>query len=297
MYRGNALTRICTALGCSPYNLLSTNEDDEGLIDSKRAAPPPTPPPAVSRGVVIALVAFVLIDVLAYLYIAKALLLLPLPGLSTTTEMEFRDPYFGLDDLYRTGTVKSSQYPKLLNIPRVAAQVSRVEKDKVAQIDAHRWLSDFGLLSPPDRRLQVSSTVRTIVQFNVMDYGMEKCSMVVRLPSRDEQLPHPFSYQSNDPSDRDSIHLDICQLDQKRPLDEHRLSWSTKPRCMHHVGTLKARVGEQVELPPFECRRGQFLAYEVSCAQGSIMGECGVDVWSNQNQTWGLFMYQHQTVF
>ncbi|KAJ3514544.1 hypothetical protein NLJ89_g2318 [Agrocybe chaxingu] len=94
-------------------------------------------------------------------------------------EMEFRNPYFGLDELYAQQRIQSSVYPKIVNKPKLAAQISSAEPDKVFPVDLHRWLSDFGRLSPPDRRLQVSKDIHTIIQHNILDYGMEKCAITI----------------------------------------------------------------------------------------------------------------------
>ena len=115
---------------------------------------------------------------------------------------------------------------------------------------------------------------------------MEKCALTVRLPDRGAVLPHPYSL----PETGDFVFLDVCELDVKRPLKERELSWSTRPDCIRQLGTLKARIGGQVEMEVFECKSGSFIGYQISCAKRSP--ECNVDVWTNHNQTWGMLPFQ-----
>lgn len=113
---------------------------------------------------------------------------------------------------------------------------------------------------------------------------MEKCALTVRLPAWDAVLPHEYEVKDV----RGTIRLDICELDASRPLDALDLTWKKRPKCSKHVGTIDARVGEEVQLEPFACQTGTFRAFEVSCAPD--MPNCGVNVWSNHNDTWGTFI-------
>lgn len=104
------------------------------------------------------LVLFFLVDILCFIYVAR--MLLNARHLDDIDHMEFRNPYIGLDELYAQGKIKPSHYNTLVNEPRFATQVSEALPDDIFPVDLHRWLSDFGLLSPPDRRFKVSKTVR-----------------------------------------------------------------------------------------------------------------------------------------
>lgn len=110
---------------------------------------------------------------------------------------------------------------------------------------------------------------------------MEKCALTVRLPSRDAILPHEYEVKDV----RGTVPLDICELDAQRPLNALSLTWKKRPKCIRRATTINARVGEEVQLEPFPCQTGTFKAFEVSCAPD--MPDCGVNVWSNHNDTWG----------
>ena len=127
--------------------------------------------------------------------------------------------------------------------------------------------------------------VHSILQFGVMDYGMERCSLAIRLPSRGDALPHPYSFKDV----ADTVRLNVCELDAKRPLDERTLTWNNRPTCIRNLGILDAKVGGEAQMEPFPCKSGAFLAYEISCAPETP--DCGIEVWSNQNETWGQLLF------
>lgn len=128
----------------------------------KRSALSPNPSTLLSM----VLVLFFLLDIIAFVSIGK-LLLDAKQSTEGVENMEFRNPYIGLDELYGSQRFNASHYANLVNEPRLAVQISPAHPDKVFPFDAHRWLSDFGLLSPPDRHFQVSSKSKVCTtQFN-----------------------------------------------------------------------------------------------------------------------------------
>ncbi|EGO00643.1 hypothetical protein SERLA73DRAFT_178509 [Serpula lacrymans var. lacrymans S7.3] len=239
------------------------------------------------RYVTIALLAFSLLDVLVFLYVAR---LLASSSDTAFENLEFRNSYIGLEELYRSGNVNASHHDPIINIPRIATQVSNIETHKNFPEGEHQWLSDYGTLLPPDRHLQVSSEIHTIMQFRAVDYGMERCALTLRLPAFDfDRIGTRIDPVVMD----DPVQLSVCALDVSSSLNPRTLSWSSRPRCQKQVGTLIARPGEEVKLPEFSCDWASLHTYEIACASES--SDCELDVWSNQNATWGIFMYQYQT--
>ncbi|PPR02726.1 hypothetical protein CVT26_009437 [Gymnopilus dilepis] len=266
------------------YTLLDNNDYDGS---EKRHEPPTESSPRILV-IFAGLVVFLMIDLLAFAYIGN--LLLDARTLEDPDDMEFRNAYIGLDDLYQYHDIKPSHYDKIINEPRLSAQISPKAPDKLFPIDAHQWLSDFGVLSPPDRHFQVSNQIQTVIQFHILDYGMEKCALAVRLPNRSAVLPHPFTL----PATQNTVRLNVCELEAGRPLKERQITWSSRPVCRRQLGILTAKVGEEVEMGSFSCKSGTFIGYQISCADDSA--ECDIDVWTNHNQTWGVFLNQYQTV-
>lgn len=119
---------------------------------------------------------------------------------------------------------------------------------------------------------------------------MENCSLKIRLPRRGDKLPHPYTL----PSMWDTVPLDVCELDVKRPLKEWSISWATRPRCIRSLGTASAQVGGETEIQKFPCKSGSFVGFQISCSQPS--SQCDLDVWTNQNVTWGVFLLSSPSV-
>ncbi|KAF8487759.1 hypothetical protein JB92DRAFT_2758829, partial [Gautieria morchelliformis] len=248
------------------------NEDGKAPCSTKFQ-----PPFNVPRWLLLTCCALATLDIVVYVYVAR--LLLSIPGQSYAGEIQMRNQYVGLDELYTSQPplVNTSRYGPIMNMPRLSVQVSSAQPNKVTLEDQHRHLTNIGTLSPPDRHLQVSHNTHTVLQFRTMDFGMERCALVLRLPIVGE----------SDASSANTTTLDICTLDAPRLLDPRVLSWETRPRCQKHMGTLVGRPGREVQLPDFPCPWGSLHTYEVACA--SDAPECNIDVWSNQHEPWGTF--------
>ncbi|KAH9932590.1 uncharacterized protein B0H18DRAFT_986385 [Fomitopsis serialis] len=220
--------------------LLNEGErDSQEELKHVQHHPTTRPKPTLSQWISAALTLFVLVDLLAYLFVFRSVVN---DIRASETELEFRAP----------------THDPIENVPRVAALVNSEEPVKVYPLDEHRWLSAYGTVTPLNRHLRVSATMHTILQFRVMDYGMER-----------------------------PVSLDLCAVDVSHQIDPLTLSWSTRPPCRSVVGTLHGSGGEEVRLPEFSCKWGSLYTYEVSCAAIRLRA---------MNGTWGVFMYQFQTV-
>jgi len=227
-------------------------------------------------------------DIIFLLYIAYVFRTSYVDSNMDTTGLQFANPYVGLDRLYKSGVVKPSVIAPILNKPRVAAQVFRDFPEKLAPVGEHDVYGIYGLLSPNERHLQVDHNTHTIVQFRAIDFGMEECSLVVRLPYAEEPLENNAAFAL-----QGTPRLEFCSLDVERPIDVRKLSWRTRPACTNMLGSVVAQPGETF-VARFPCEWGSLHVFEVGCA--SRQETCLVDVWSTQNQTWGVYMYQHQTI-
>jgi len=261
----------------------------EDLKDSE-AVSRPLPEQKASSGLRwtnLVLCLFVVADLVIFLLVFRQ------SSVTALGDLKFQDTYIGLKALYGSGKVKPSPRKPIVVVPRVQTQVSSAEPSKLAPADYHQWLDGFGMLSSRNRHLQVSSDIRTIMQFRAMDFGMEKCAISLRLPPllEDERDPHAFKLADNS----GEMRLDVCKSDLSKPLDVQSLSFSTRPACREHVGTVVVKAGEESSmLPEFPCTWASYHTYEVSCAPDSP--HCMLDVWSNENATWGFVMHQYQTI-
>lgn len=79
----------------------------------------------------------------------------------STDELEFANPYHGLDTLYSSGKIKPSKIDPIQNIPRVVAQVFPDRPRELAPVGQHDLFNKvFGTLSPHEKHLHVSPDVR-----------------------------------------------------------------------------------------------------------------------------------------
>ncbi|TFY55922.1 hypothetical protein EVJ58_g7947 [Rhodofomes roseus] len=134
-------------------------------------------------------------------------------------DLPLANPYIGLKELYDLGRVEPDRIEPLLNRPRVATQVFRDEPDRAGSRGKHEvWNTVMGTLSPYDRHLLIDDTTRTIAQFRAMDFGMEECSLVLRLPG-----PSDHVEGKDQPAlSSTALQLQICPLDIPRFLDSQR---------------------------------------------------------------------------
>lgn len=211
------------------------------------------------------------------------------------SDLDWPDPYVGLAELYKVGGTNTSSIEPILNKARIATQVYRDKPSLPGSRGEHDVDTPSGRLSPREKHLQVNDEVcvvviaihevlrrlcktNTILQFRTIDFGMEECSLVLRLP--DERLAEAdgISYTMSDP-----LSLNVCAMDVAKLLDVKQVTWRSRPQCSEHITTVGVIPGEEVELSRFPCAWGTFHTFEVSCAEPG----CSVDVWSSASAAWG----------
>ncbi|KAF9240374.1 hypothetical protein BU15DRAFT_87620 [Melanogaster broomeanus] len=190
--------------------------------------------------------------------------------------LEVGDPYIGLDRLYRSGAVNSSKIEAFINAPRVAAPVTRSRPQDPPPRGKEVAIYPHGTLAPNEKHLRVDSDTNTILQFRTIDFGMEKCELVIGLPWGDEELEGNATFGFQDLSA-----FDVYRLDHPGSVDVRKLSWRSRPQRQHIVGTVTPAAGQETTIS------------SVACHDDS---DCLVDVWTSHNKTWGVYMYQHQTI-
>jgi len=207
------------------------------------------------------------------------------------SSLEFGNPYVGLDSLYKGGNVNTSTIEPFVRKPRIAGQVFPGNQDKLAPAGAHdAWWDEFGTFGTNERHFQVDPDTHTVLQFRTIDFGMEDCELILKLPQVGQRLDvtddTPFLF--SEPST-----LDVFSLDAATPLDMRKLSYRTRPPTKEKFATVAARPGEETVVKRFPCPWGSLPTFEVACADRS---DCLVDLWSTQNVTWGMYVVQHQTI-
>lgn len=112
---------------------------------------------------ILCFILIITVDVAVYLYLIVVNTVPPTHNTlmyDSLYDLKYGDTYIGLDDLYHSELFNKSRYSPFINSPRMIAQVSAIEQQKVFPQDGHWWYdSTIGTISPLDRHLVVSKHV------------------------------------------------------------------------------------------------------------------------------------------
>ncbi|TFK35072.1 hypothetical protein BDQ12DRAFT_635563 [Crucibulum laeve] len=179
--------------------------------------------------------------------------------ISGIKELEYADTYVGLDTaIYETPLIP----PKpISNFPLVIAQVNRSDP-RTVYLDNHRYMSALGMIYPEDKKVLITNEVSTVMQFRILDFGMESCKLNVTIPSGDEAKAD----KKNATISSDPLVLDIWYLQASKGVDTSRLSWSTLPKRQGLFTSLRIEAGRTTQSPEFHCRSGSLYTFELTCS-------------------------------
>ncbi|KAH9929374.1 uncharacterized protein B0H18DRAFT_996833 [Fomitopsis serialis] len=206
---------------------------------------------------------------------------------ATTTfgVQELRRPsqYIHLDSVARP----SPPVPRnFVNHPILVSIIDSDHTHKVAEVDARRYMSHNGMISPPERHYIIADTVSTIVQFRAIDYGMELCEIHVHLPPL---FPGPPT-DAEEPSVVATLH----RLNSTLALDERKVSFASRPPRVFKV--------DDITVTPwhyrFSCVSEKVLTFELSHLSYDGSDETSIEWWQNDDGLRGkpaIFMKQHST--
>ncbi|KAF9228294.1 hypothetical protein BS17DRAFT_745630 [Gyrodon lividus] len=239
-----------------------------------------------SKWVVVLLLTVWLTDVGGFLYVYRTFQ--NVYADTSAANLEAGNPYIGLDALYRSATVNSSEIEPFVTLPRVTAQVFRSRPQEPSPRGIEVAIYPHGTLTPNEKHLHVDRDTNSILQFRTIDFGMERCSLVIGLPMGDNELEGnaTFGFQ-------ESSTLDVYRLNRLGSVEVRKLTWRSRPERQDIIGTVTPIAGQETIISWFPCKSGSLHTFEVACHEGS---DCLVDVWSSQNKTWGVYLYQHQTI-
>jgi len=104
-----------------------------------------------------------------------------------------------------------------------------------------------------------------VLQFRVMDYGMERCTLLAKLPSPTElvqsEYPRFWDIEQN------GLHVNIWRLEEPGELDAKSVSYGSRPRREALVGSWKVEMGHDKYLTETQnCTSRSLLTFELSCA-------------------------------
>lgn len=118
----------------------------------------------------------------------------------------------------------------------------------------------------------------TFAQFRVLDYGMENCSLVLRIPEFGSEAMEIARVGST---------IDVWSLAVDGKVDLQTLSYRTLPRRIDKVGSFTPRYNTTEQLPSFSCESGTYHAFLLTCPQGARKEDCWVDVTSTKEKPIG----------
>ncbi|THU90408.1 hypothetical protein K435DRAFT_728399 [Dendrothele bispora CBS 962.96] len=172
------------------------------------------------------------------------------------------NPYMGLG----IASIKASS-PKpgpFLNSPILIAPVNSSDTDRV-YLDIAKLDTPYGQVYPQEHDFLIHKDISMILQFRVMDYGMERCTLIAKLPSPTEldQSEYPRFY---DIVER-GLHVDIWQLEDTGELIAKSMSYASRPRRQVLVGSWKVEMGRETYLTETRnCTSRSLLTFELGCA-------------------------------
>jgi len=183
------------------------------------------------------------------------------------------------------------------SFPTLLQQIDYNNPNFVYPNDPRRYRSYFGVISPEDRPLYISSSVSTVAQFRIRDYWMGRCTLKIALP-----LDRKFASNSSMPSlqrERDwigftgAVRLTIWTLEipkniQSLWLNPRTLNARTRPSRGRKFAEVYIEAGSDFRSEPFSCKRDSVISFELSCE------DCVLDVWQDkQMPPVGLSLEQH----
>lgn len=214
--------------------------------------------------------------------------------------------FIGLDKVER-GQVT---YPPFANYPALLTQVDASNPNYVYSDDPLRWKTSRGSISPDDRRVLLTATVSrctiicvvptcitrdglyrqvsTIAQFRILDYGMERCELMVQVaadqtlgPESSMRLSESFANSSKP----EPGCISVWRLDAPEPLDPKRLSWRNKPTRISQVAAFDPQV-DPPSVYRFDCVQDSLHSFEIVAEDES----CYMEWWQDKGtSTSGAF--------
>ncbi|EIM91770.1 uncharacterized protein STEHIDRAFT_151133 [Stereum hirsutum FP-91666 SS1] len=199
-----------------------------------------------------------------------------------------RSTYIGFDEIY-TNRSQTTQHAPIVNLPRSSIQVSSTSGQAfVPLVDA--LITDNGMVPVYSNRVWVNDEVSTIIQFRVIDYGMEDCSLTMTVPN---VVGRNSSFVIGDLEEDRASKVDVWRLPGNSRIDIQATSWGRgESSGSSYVGHLAAAVGSTAAIARFPCKSGSYFTFKLSCATA----DCGVDITTFKKEAAGLYLLQYQTV-
>ncbi|KAJ7640760.1 hypothetical protein DFH06DRAFT_621630 [Mycena polygramma] len=169
--------------------------------------------------------------------IISVLILLMAPAIPPTSNLSLYDlqvlrgdltnlrrptQFMGLDKVNRTSR---NEKISVLNFPFLVARVSQQTPHAVITGGPESHIMVHGLET---RKIQISSTISTVIQFRTIDWMLEFCALRIRLPGTDNNL-----------TDTASNHVEVYRINATSPLDINSLALISLPQQKEKLAALR----------------------------------------------------------
>ncbi|KAF8055312.1 hypothetical protein FPV67DRAFT_854273 [Lyophyllum atratum] len=168
-------------------------------------------------------------------------------------------------------------FPPIVGFPPVVLQIQRSDPKRTMHEDERGHPSPVGTIYPDDRHFVVSTEMSTVAQFRHLDYGMERCRLLVKVPMPSDILDTAIQI-----TDRSMI--DVWTLDSPDELTPYTI-WEHAPARKAHFTTLTISERGEASSPEYRCPSGLFSTFEFVCSDTGK--PCHVDFWQNKEKPHG----------
>jgi len=271
------------------YGALPINEDD-GASDVSSE-----PKPKRNQFMIIGLAAMVclictVINVVVVFHIPTVVDSTAEIPLTYTGINQLRRPsqFIGLDRVKRPSPPIPLQFD---NYPIVVTQIDEARAEKVFEGDLKRYTGRAGTVYPEDRRILITPSVSTVVQFRAIDYGMEICELHVNLPPL---LPNSTLYPGY------TFMVTLHRLDVSAPLDTRSLSYNSRPHRLFKIDDIPlSSEGVTHWHRKFSCSSEEVLSFELSRPSFDEDYNGRVEWWQDRTSNGsgpGIYITQYSTI-
>ncbi|KAI0258513.1 hypothetical protein BC834DRAFT_975090 [Gloeopeniophorella convolvens] len=172
--------------------------------------------------------------------------------------------------------------------PVVLTQIDRTNPKKAFDDDTARYLSPTGTIAVEKRRVLVTESVSTIMQFRAIDWGMEQCEL---------QLVVPSSVDASTVPPGRSFTLSLYRLNATYPIDGQSLSYSSRPPRVAKHADIHVASGQTTNFSRTSpCVWDELMAFELACSPDVQDNNCMLQWWQDkEDPTPGIFITQHST--
>ncbi|KAJ7114043.1 hypothetical protein C8R44DRAFT_676496 [Mycena epipterygia] len=191
--------------------------------------------------------------------------------------------YIRFDEVHRPSPPIARQFK---NYPITLAQVDAANPQRILYTDK-AYMSPIGTVVPEDRRVLITPTISTIIQFRTIDWGMEDCQLHISVPALGGDTKSG------------NISLVLYRLNQTRtyPLDTVELSFQSRPPRVAKIENIQlSRVEGTSWSRRFACKSDDVLSFELGCSGISEEGDCFLEWWQKQGSEPAVYLTQHATV-